>query len=320
MGTSDGAAHLLGIADDGLALGRQFVDQRAHAALVIAEGALDVRDFGAHQRFQFAGAGQRPLDAVAHGGDLAADRLAEGHHLLGGDGLRLGKAHGDLEHGAGGEPHLLCPAHQRCRHEEEQQRTHHGEQHQRHLGLQQARAGELAAIGVKVDGADRDPQYGGEAGDDHGRARGPCLQRAQDGADALLVVVGGRRGWAVGGGAALWRDVEHGRLHGGNRFRRCRNGRVEARKQLRIVLGGRQAGAVVAASCRAGGEQRMEAIVGGHLEAAPLARRPGFRLVGLRLLVCSLGRQGRHRRLVVAAEIESFLDRRQGRSRRILSL
>ena len=324
VGAGDGAAHLLGVSDNGLALGRQLVDQRAHAALVVAKGALDVRNLGAHQRFQLAGAGQRPLDAVAHGGDLATDSLTEGHHLLGGDGLRLGETHGDLEHGARGEPHLLGAAHQRRRHEEEQQRSDDGEQDQRHLRLQKARAGEFAAIGVKIDRAYEDPQHGGEAGDDHGRARRPGLERAQDGADALLVVVGGRgrgsRRRAIGRHAALGRHVEHG-LDGGNRLRCRRHGRIDARKQLGIVLGRRQAGTVVATPRGAGDEQRMQAIVGGDLEATLLAQGlGGVRLVAGSLHVGSLGRQGRHRRLVIAAEVEGFLDRRQGRSRRILSL
>ena len=63
----------------------------------------------------------------------------------------------------------------------------------------------------------------------------------------------------------------------------------------------------------------MQAIVGGNFEAARIVRR-----LGIRLLVDPVGRQRRHRRvmtsIVIAAEIERFLDRRQGRSRRILSL
>ncbi len=101
------AAHAIGIGEDGLALGRQFVDQRADAALIIRIGALQIGDFGTDQGFEFACPRERALDPVSHRGDLAADGLRQGHHLFGGDGFGFGEADRDLGHRAGGHPHFL---------------------------------------------------------------------------------------------------------------------------------------------------------------------------------------------------------------------
>jgi hypothetical protein len=58
---------------------------------VVAEWPLERRDFVGHEGFEFAGARDRALDAVAHGGDFAADRLTDGHHRVGGRALGLEK-------------------------------------------------------------------------------------------------------------------------------------------------------------------------------------------------------------------------------------
>ena len=77
MHAGDGVAHLLGLADQRLALVGQFAEQVADAHFVVVIGALERGDFVVHQRFQLGGARQRALDAVAHGGDFAADGLAD---------------------------------------------------------------------------------------------------------------------------------------------------------------------------------------------------------------------------------------------------
>ena len=81
MGAGHRGADTLGIADDRFTFGRQAVDERADAPLILGIGALQSGHFGAHDRLEFAGARQRPFDAVAHRGDLAADRLRQGDDL-----------------------------------------------------------------------------------------------------------------------------------------------------------------------------------------------------------------------------------------------
>ena len=78
MHAGDGVAHLLGLADQGVALVREVLEQAADAHFVVVIGALERGHFVGDQRFELGGARQRALDAVAHGGDFAADRLADG--------------------------------------------------------------------------------------------------------------------------------------------------------------------------------------------------------------------------------------------------
>jgi hypothetical protein len=75
MGRIDGGAHALRVVDDRLALDDQFVDEGADADLVVAVGALEGRDFAAHECLELAGTGERPLDAVTDRRNLAAHRL-----------------------------------------------------------------------------------------------------------------------------------------------------------------------------------------------------------------------------------------------------
>ncbi len=66
---------VVGIDDDGLAFARQFVDEQPNAPLIVGVGAFEVGDLGAHDHFKLAGARQRALDAVAHGGGFTSNRL-----------------------------------------------------------------------------------------------------------------------------------------------------------------------------------------------------------------------------------------------------
>ncbi len=59
------------------------------------------------EQLEFAGAGEGAFDAVAHGRDFAADRLADIDDGVGGDVLRLGQPGGDVGDRAGDDPHLL---------------------------------------------------------------------------------------------------------------------------------------------------------------------------------------------------------------------
>ena len=103
----DGGAHLFGLADQRVALVGEILQQAADAHLVVAVGAFERRHFVAHHRFEFARPRQRPLDAVAHGGDFAADRLSDRDDRFTRDAFRLGKTHGDLRHRLRDQPQLL---------------------------------------------------------------------------------------------------------------------------------------------------------------------------------------------------------------------
>ncbi len=96
-----GGAHLAAVGDDRLALVGHLGDQRAHAALIVGIGALERRDLRAHERLQLGGARQRPLDAVAHQGDFAADRLRQRGDLLARHRLRLRQSQRGLSDRAG---------------------------------------------------------------------------------------------------------------------------------------------------------------------------------------------------------------------------
>ena len=112
MDAVDGVADLLGLADQGIALAAQILQQRADAHLVVVVGVLERRHLVGDQRLELGGARERALDAVAHGGDLAPDRLADGHDQLARHGLGLGQPHGHLGHGLGDQPQFLrAPRH-----------------------------------------------------------------------------------------------------------------------------------------------------------------------------------------------------------------
>ena len=111
MHAGDGVAHLLGLADQRVALVRERLEQAADADFVVVVGALERRHFVGDQRFELGRAGQRPLDAVAHGGDLAADGLADGDDGIAGDLFRLGEPHGDARHRLRDDAHLLRAPH-----------------------------------------------------------------------------------------------------------------------------------------------------------------------------------------------------------------
>ena len=96
LGADDRGADALGVDDDRLALAGEVVDQRAHARLVVGIGALERRHFVVDEQFEFARPGDGALDAVADRRDLAADGLADIHHRVGGDVLRLREPRGEV--------------------------------------------------------------------------------------------------------------------------------------------------------------------------------------------------------------------------------
>ncbi len=93
--------------DEGVALARQLLDERAHLALVLLVGALQKRHLIVHHRLELAGASERARDGVVHEGDLAAHGLAQRGDLLLGDAIGLGEPDGHLGHGRRPEAQLL---------------------------------------------------------------------------------------------------------------------------------------------------------------------------------------------------------------------
>ena len=119
----DGITHVLGLADQVLALAGQFAEQVADAHFIVVIGALERGDFVVHQRFELGRAGERALDPVAHGGHLAADGLADGDDLLARGAYRLRQPHRHLGHGLGGQAQVLRAA----KHEGEHVEEDHGD-------------------------------------------------------------------------------------------------------------------------------------------------------------------------------------------------
>ncbi len=145
------------VADDGLTLRGEFVDQGADAAFVIAVGAFEVCHLGAQNGFQFAGSGERAFDAVAHGGDFAADRLRQRHDLLGRNTLGFRQPDGDLLHRARSHAHLLRTARKARRRVEEGDRAECDESEKRRLTHRQ-RPLPRSVKRINVEAGDAEPR------------------------------------------------------------------------------------------------------------------------------------------------------------------
>ncbi len=87
--------------DDGVTLGAQFLHEAAHAQFIVCIAALKRVDFRMDERFEFRRAGNGALDAVVHGRDFSANRLADGHDPVGGDSFGFSKTKGDFCHRPG---------------------------------------------------------------------------------------------------------------------------------------------------------------------------------------------------------------------------
>ncbi len=187
-------ADLLGLADQGVALVGEVLDQAADAQLVVVIGALELGDLVVHQRLELGGAGERALDAVAHGGDLAADRLADRDHGLARDRLRLGEPHRHVGHRAGDEAQLLRPAHHVGEHEEEGDRHDDRAENPKQLRRRRALADQVGEVGAEIADGKRDaepaPHQREQGRAEIGIDRRP-LQRLQHLSDRLAIVIGG---------------------------------------------------------------------------------------------------------------------------------
>ena len=246
----DGAANLLGLSDQVVALMGDVLQQRTDSHLVVAVGTLQRGDFVGHQGFEFAGTRDRPFDAVAHGGDFAADRLADGDHGIGGGTLGLRKADRDLRHRLRDQAQFLAAPGQAG---EEIDQQHRRNEQRGQAGQHQGAAGALAdrvlqrgqeADGQK-DGADNPDagKQGGKRVDVAGRAA--FLDRLQDLADGFAVIIGG-----AAARARLFDRLEHrpvvAACHGVEaglvigRARRNRRRQVAADRAARVVGGSRR--------------------------------------------------------------------------------
>ena len=188
-------ARVVGVENDRLALMREFVDQQPDAALVFAVGAFEVRHLGAHDHFEFAGARQGALDAVAHRRGFAADRLRQRNDLFGRDGLGLDQADRRLGHSLGDETHLMRAARRDASDEQENDRPEQREQRQHRRRREKIAVVAQNALAMKIDIERPQPRPGDDRqrrhdGDRSARAE---VQRGAQLADAAAVVIGGRR-------------------------------------------------------------------------------------------------------------------------------
>ena len=216
----NGAANLLGLADQIVALMGDVLQQRADAHFVVGIGALERGDFIGHQRFEFAGARDRAFDAVAHRRDLAADRLSDRHHRVGGGAFGLGEADRDLRHRLRDHPHFLAAPGEageeieqqhRCKEQRGETAEHQHAAALSHRGLQrrQEADGQKAAADQPDAGKD-----GGKRIDAAGRAA--LLDGLQNLSDGFAIVVGGATA-----AARLLDRIEYRPLRAGAGVERC---------------------------------------------------------------------------------------------------
>jgi hypothetical protein len=224
VGAADRVADALGISDDRLALGDQLLHERADADLVVGVGALQGGDLAAHQGFELAGAGERPLHPVADGRDLAADGLGHGQDGVRGDGLGLGEADRHLAHGPRHLAQLARPHGQHGGDEEQEDRREQDGARKRDLDRPHA-GGEVrereSHLAVGEQGEAAQPDGRGDDGPEISAARWAPLHHLENGADPLTIVVGD--GGAVG--------LHHAR---GPRSRAGRLGRLGRRRRVLV--------------------------------------------------------------------------------------
>ncbi len=203
MDAGDGVTHLFGLRHQRFALVGQFAEQIADAHFVVVVGALERGDFIVHQCFQLGGARQRPLDAVAHGGDLAPDGLADRNDRLVRGGLRLRQPHRHLSHRFRDQSQILRTAENVRENEEE-----NGRQEDRACDAEQCgkagarrRKHSLQFRLEQQDGSDSggNPEHGGGGADEIGQAGAAAVQGLQNLPDAGTVVIGGPARRAVVG-------------------------------------------------------------------------------------------------------------------------
>ncbi len=193
----NGAPHPVRVRHHGFALVDEFVDHRAHAAFVVRIRPFETRDFIADEVFELARPGKSTLDAIAHGRDLAPDRMRKDDDLLGRDRFGLGKPSRDLCHRARGQTHFLGPAHERRDDKEEDDGADQSPDSAENSGLSEARGRE--AVGedtrsVQAVAASQNPKKRADRrGHERNRARAG-LKPLQQLAHGMAVIVGVQTG------------------------------------------------------------------------------------------------------------------------------
>ncbi|MBV6489012.1 MAG: hypothetical protein GHHEDOFH_02989 [Pseudorhodoplanes sp.] len=191
MDALDRVAHLLGGGDEIVVLAVELVEQGADAHFVVVIGAFERGNLVVDERLKLGGARERAFHAVAHGGDLAADGLADGDDRILGRRFRLAQAYRHLRHGLRDGAHLARAVDHVREHEEEggRQQEHGCERQQGKAGI-----GARPQVGQQAGGEnadERDPDERGGGGGDVAGARGARLHALQQLADGRTVVVGG---------------------------------------------------------------------------------------------------------------------------------
>ena len=195
MDAVDGVADLAGLADERVALAAQILEQRPDAHFVVVVGMFEGGDLVRDQGLELGGARQRALDAVAHGGDLASNGLADGDDGFARHRLRLRQPHGDLGHGLGDEPQLLrAPRHVGEHVEEDDRHEEGGGEHGQDRSGQAGGAERGLQFG-QVEPAEHEagehPETGEDGCEDVGGPGRTALQAAQDLPDGFAIVIGG---------------------------------------------------------------------------------------------------------------------------------
>ena len=219
LDVADSGTHLLGLADQDIALVGELLQQAADAHFIVAVGALERGDLVLHQRLELAGARERALDAVAHGRDFAADRLADGDDGIPRHAFGLGQPHRDLRHRLRDQAQFLRPPRHVGDAEEEDDRQQRGGAEPDHDGRRRMsraeRRVEIREIGPGQRETAHHPGARKDRGDEIGGLRRTALQRVQNMTDRPLVVVRGRQRGGLEIPRADGVRVEHvGRLEG----------------------------------------------------------------------------------------------------------
>ena len=225
----------------GIALARELLDQRADLALVLLVRPLERGDLVVDQRLELAGAAERPRHRVVHERHLPPHRLAERGNRLLCHPIRFGEPHRDLGHRRRAQFELLGAPGEKCQEPEQRDRPQQG----RGAG-QKARSGyeiaeALAAEQVWADQhpgeseADGDPDATCHAGIEERLVRRLLVERIDEAADRRRVVVGGNSAARWSGGAAACLTASALVLAGGGilRGRRRSSGLGRDRSRLR---------------------------------------------------------------------------------------
>ncbi len=271
-------------------------DQRANAAFAVGIGALERGDLGADQGLQLGGAGQCPLDAVAHRGDFPAYRLGKRGDLLARCGFGLRQPQRDPGDRTRRDAQFLHPARQRGEAEKKDRRSERrqGEQDRFRPEQSVARGRQVhfrrGQAQNHVDRAERQPNERRDGGRHERRpARTARLQGLNDRADRGPIVVGGRRPGAENAFAlpALRRLAmgDRRRLAGVLRRQRVR-GRGQRRRDggrgpAEVGVGGGGGGGGGAGIGGRGRSRADRALVGGQAQSLLDSRhRRGDRVMG----------------------------------------